>query len=131
MELCQHRWFNRDIYKAYWWKSAALELNPCQGLLHLGSHDLTVDELANVAGDLQFRMMANNSNIVDLFNSGNTSKKNCFVMRMKTGNPWANSIGLGKDLNSPIDVMHLEFGRDIPHNTLPPSKAVYIWLRTA
>lgn len=92
---------------------------------------ITVDELANVAGDLQFRLMAGGTNIVDLFGAGNTSKNNCFVMRKKAGDSWVNALGYGQNTNTPVDVVHLEFGRDIPHNNLQPSKAVYIWLRTA
>ena len=69
-------------------------------------------------------------NIVDLFDAGNTSKKNCFVMRRQAGDSWVNALGYGKNSNKPIDVVHLEFGGDIPHNNLQPSKAVYIWTRT-
>ena len=94
-------------------------------------HQLTVDELANVAGDLEFRLLTAGGNIVDLFDAGNTSKKNCFVMRKHAGDSWVNALGYGENTRSPVDVVHLEFGRDIPHNTLPPSKAVYIWVRTA
>ena len=94
-------------------------------------HQLTVDELPEITGSLQFRLMEGGGNIVDLFNAGNTSKKNCFVIRRGVGESWVNALGFGKKTNSPIDVVHLEFGRDIPHNTLPPSKAVYVWIRTA
>ena len=87
--------------------------------------------MANVAGDLQFRLLTAGGNIVDLFDAGNTSKKNCFVMRKKAGDSWVNALDYGKNTNSPVDVVHLEFGRDIPHNTLQTSKAVYIWTRTA
>lgn len=70
-------------------------------------------------------------NIVDLFDAGNTSKKNCFVMRRRAGDSWVNALGYGEQTRSPVDVVHLEFGSDIPHNNLQPSKAVYIWTRTA
>lgn len=94
-------------------------------------HQLTVEELANVTGDLQFRLLTAGGNIVDLFDAGNTSKNNCFVLRRNAGDSWVNALDYGQNTRSPVDVVHLEFGRDIPHNTLPPSKAVYIWVRTA
>nr|DAY77173.1 MAG TPA: Baseplate structural protein [Caudoviricetes sp.] len=89
---------------------------------------MTVDELANVTGDLEFRKMESGTNIVDCFIAG---KNNCFVVRLGTGDSWAYAMAQGKNTALPVDVAHLEFGRDIPHNTLQPSKAVYIWLRTA
>lgn len=94
-------------------------------------HQLTFEELANVAGDLEFRLMTAGGNIVYVFNVGNTSKNNCFVMRRNAGDTWVNALGYGENTRSPVDVIHLEFGRDIPHNNLQPSKAVYIWTRTA
>ena len=75
--------------------------------------------------------MSGGGNIVDNFSANNTSKNNCFVVRLRSGSTWVNTLAMGKDVNIPVDVAHLEFGRDIPHNTLPPSKAVYIWLRIA
>ena len=92
---------------------------------------MTVDELANVAGNLEFRKLENTGNIVDLLESDKDNKKGCFAIKQNSGDTWASAMALGKNTNIPIDVVHLEFGRDIPHNTLPPSKAVYIWLRIA
>ena len=92
---------------------------------------MTVDELANVAGDLEFRLITAGGNIVDLFDAGNTSKKNCFVMRKHAGDSWVNALGYGENTRSPVDVVHLEFGRDIPHNNLSPVVACYCWKRTA
>ena len=92
---------------------------------------MTVDELANVTGSLQFRKVENTGNIVDQPESSKRNPKECFTMKLNSGDSWANAMALGKNLNMPVDVVHLEFGRDIPHNTLPPSKAVYIWLRIA
>lgn len=52
-------------------------------------------------------------------------------MKLDSGDSWVNAMALGQNLNRPVDVVHLEFGSDIPHNNLQPSKAVYIWHRTA
>ena len=94
-------------------------------------HQLTVDELANVAGDLQFRKLENTGNIVDQPESSKRNPKECFTMMLNSGDSWTNAIALGKNLNMPVDVVHLEFGRDIPHNNLSPVVACYCWKRTA
>lgn len=72
--------------------------------------------------------METGTNIADQFSTG---KNNCWVLRKGTGDSWSYSLAQGKNTNLPVDVVHQEFGRDIPHNTLQPSKAAYIWLRTA
>lgn len=92
---------------------------------------MTVDELANVTGNLQFRKLENTSNVVDLLASDKRNKKGCFGVNFNSGDSWTNAMALGKDINAPIDVVHLEFGRDIPHNNMQPSKAVYIWIRVS
>lgn len=91
-------------------------------------YSIAVDELANVTGDLEFRKLEDGTGIVDRFSTG---KNNCWVLRRDIGDSWVYAMAKGKNTAIPIDVMHQEFGRDIPHNTLQPSKAAYIWLRTA
>lgn len=89
-------------------------------------HQLTVEELPKIIGDLQFRRMTNTGNIVDLLNS-----PNCFKYEPKTGNPWANTLAVGPDRNWPVDVVRLEFGNNHPHSNVSPAIACYVWTRTA
>lgn len=40
------------------------------------------------------------------------------------------TVATAKDYKGTIYGYHIEFGNNQPHNTLQPSKAVYIWIRT-
>lgn len=75
--------------------------------------------------------MENTSNIVDLLESDKLNKKGCFAILRGSGDTWVNSFAAGKNLNMPVDVAHLEFGRDMPHNNLSPVVACYCWKREA
>lgn len=102
MGVYQHRWFHRAIYTIYWWESAALELNPGPGLLHLGSHDLTVEELAKHSHTVYWHASSSE------------------------GNEYACGDG-----SAPANTETKYAGGDAPHNNIPPSRAIYAWFRIA
>lgn len=70
--------------------------------------------------------MGNTASIVGLV-KGN----NCFKIENTSGDAWANSLAVGKNLNMPVDVVRLEFGNNQPHSNVSPAVACYVWTRTA
>lgn len=94
-------------------------------------HQLTTDELARVTGDAQFRLIDGNSNIVGNKND-DSSVSGAFNYQKQAGGKWTGSIAVSsKSATANTDVLHMEFGGNQPHNTLPPSIASYGWRRTA
>lgn len=93
-------------------------------------HQLTTDELPKIKGDAQFRLAGGNTNIVgDMKND--SSKSGAFSFVMSGGSKWESSVRLGDAATRNTDVLHLEFGNNVPHNNLPPSIACYGWRRKA
>ena len=93
-------------------------------------HQLTTDELPKIKGDAQFRLVDGSTNIVgDMKNDA--SKSGAFSFVMSGGSKWESSVQFGGASTRNTDVLHLEFGNNVPHNTLPPSIACYGWRRTA
>lgn len=93
-------------------------------------HQLTTDELPKIKGDAQFRLVGGSTNIVgDMKND--SSKSGAFSFVMSGGSKWDSSVLFGDAATRNTDVLHLEFGNNVPHNNLPPSIACYGWRRTA
>ena len=93
-------------------------------------HQLTTDELPKIKGDAQFRLLNKTSNIVgDLHD--NPADSGAFSFVQHGGGKWDGTMQLGASATANTDVLHLEFGNNQPHNTLPPSIASYGWRRIA
>jgi hypothetical protein len=91
---------------------------------------LTTDELPKITGDAQFRLVGGNTNIVgDMKNDA--SKSGAFSLVMSAGSKWGSTMQFGDTATRNTDVLHMEFGGNVPHSTLPPSIASYGWRRTA
>lgn len=88
------------------------------------------DELPKVKGDAQFRLVNKDQNIVGDINDDPTASGAFSYVRHGGGN-WHGAMQLGPSATSNTDVLHFEFGKNQPHNTLPPSIASYGWRRTA
>jgi len=94
-------------------------------------HQLTTDELPKIKGDVQFRLFDGASNIIGNKNDS-LSDSGVFSFERYNGGKWSGSVGMSsKQATDNTDVLHLEFGNNQPHNTLPPSIACYGWRRTA
>ena len=94
-------------------------------------HQLTTDELPKIKGDVQFRLFDGASNIIGNKNDS-LSDSGVFSLERYNGGKWSGSVGMSsKQATDNTDVLHLEFGNNQPHNTLPPSIACYGWRRTA
>lgn len=93
-------------------------------------HKLTTDELPKITGDAQFRLEDGNQNIVGDMND-NPSASGAFSYIRAGGSKWSGTMQNGPSSTSNTDVLHLEFGKNQPHNTLSPSIACYGWRRTA
>lgn len=93
-------------------------------------HKLTTDELPKITGNAQFRLEDGNQNIVGNMND-NPSASGAFSYIRAGGSKWAGTMQNGPSSTSNTDVLHLEFGKNQPHNTLSPSIACYGWRRTA
>jgi len=88
------------------------------------------DELPKIKGDAQFRLMNRSGNIVGNLND-DLSLSGAFSLHQSAGSKWDGTMQIGPSATSNTDVLHLEFGGNQPHNTLPPSIASYGWRRTA
>ena len=93
-------------------------------------HQLTTDELPKIKGDAQFRLANGNTNIVGDMKD-DASQSGVFSIVPNSGSKWVSSMQQGPSATANTDVLHLAFGGDKPHNTLPPSIASYGWRRTA
>lgn len=94
-------------------------------------HKLTTDELPKIKGDVQFRLLDGASNIMGNKNDS-LSDSGVFSALRYSGGKWVGSVAVSsKQATDNTDVLHLEFGNNQPHNTLPPSIACYGWRRTA
>ncbi len=93
-------------------------------------HQLTTDELPKITGDAQFRLVNQDQNILAEINDDPTAS-GAFSYVKYGGGKWEGAMQLGQSATRNTDVLHLEFGKNQPHNTLPPSIACYGWRRTA
>lgn len=93
-------------------------------------HQLTTDEMPKIKGDAQFRLANGSTNIVGDMNN-DASKSGVFSFVPNSGSKWNSTMQLGPSATANTDVLHLEFGGNQPHNTIPPSIACYGWRRTA
>ena len=93
-------------------------------------HKLTTDELPKITGDAQFRLVNQAQNILAEINDDPTAS-GAFSCVKSGGGKWEGAMQLGQSATRNTDVLHLEFGKNQPHNTLPPSIASYGWRRTA
>ena len=94
-------------------------------------HQLTTDEMPKIKGDVQFRLLNGASNIMGNKND-RLSDSGVFSTLRYSGGKWVGSVAASsKQATDNTDVLHLEFGNNQPHNTLPPSIASYGWRRTA
>ena len=92
---------------------------------------ISTDELPKIKGDAQFRLLDGASNIVGN-NNDSLSDSGVFSTLRHSGGNWVGSVAASsKQATDNTDVLHLEFGNNQPHNTLPPSIASYGWRRTA
>lgn len=91
---------------------------------------VTTDELPKITGDAQFRQVNKDQNIVDVLNMS-AEDSGVFSFVRHGGSKWYGSMQLGNPATDNTDVLHLAFGKNQPHNTLPPSIACYGWRRTA
>lgn len=93
-------------------------------------HQLTTDELPKIKGDVQFRLLDGASNIMGNKNDS-LSDSGVFSALRYSGGKWVGSVAASsKQATDNTDVLHLGFGNNQPHNTLPPSIACYGWRRT-
>ena len=91
---------------------------------------VTTDELPKIIGDAQFRLANGSTNIVgDMKNDA--SKSGVFSFVPNSGSKWNSTMQLGQSATANTDVLHLEFGKNQPHNNLSPAIACYGWRRTA
>ena len=89
---------------------------------------MTVEELPNVNGDLQFRLLNGGA---DIANTGfNKNPNGVFTYKRHQGEKWASSIGSGPSATGNTDIISMDFGNDSPHNNMPPYVTVYVFHRT-
>ena len=93
-------------------------------------HQLTTDELPKITGDAQFRLFNGSQNIVSWLNDS-AAQSGAFSYLQSAGGKWEGAMQVGPSATANTDVLHLEFGNNVPHNNLPPSIACYGWRRTA
>lgn len=88
-------------------------------------HQLTVEELANVTGTLQFRRTLESYNIVETLSGS--------LKYTRTAGPtWRSCLATSTTTSDVVtDLVCMQFGGDQPHNNLQPAHACYIWFRTA
>ena len=91
---------------------------------------MTTDELPKVKGDVQFRLVNQNQNILAEIND-DPAASGAFSYVKAGGSKWEGTMQLGNSATRNTDVLHIEFGKNQPHNTLPPSITCYVWRRTA
>ena len=83
------------------------------------THKLTEAELPKIKGDVQFRLVGGNTNIVSDINN-DASQSGVFSYVMSGGSKWATTMQYGDAATRNTDVLHLEFGNNQPHNNMPP-----------
>lgn len=83
------------------------------------SHKLTEAELPKITGDAQFRLTDGDKNIVGNLND-NPARSGAFSYKPFAGGKWIRTIELGPLATANTDVLHLEFGKNQPHNNMPP-----------
>ena len=91
---------------------------------------IATDELPRVTGDAQFRLIDGENNILSEKND-DPGVSGAFSYMKNAGGKWRTSLASGKDAVRNTDVLHMEFGGNEAHSTLPPSIACYGWRRTA
>ena len=91
---------------------------------------MTTDELPKIKGNVQFRLVNKAQNILAEINDDPTAS-GAFSFVRHGGSKWEGTMALGNSATDNTDVLHLEFGGNQPHNTMPPSIACYGWRRTA
>ena len=84
------------------------------------SHKLTEAELAKITGDAQFRLVGARTNIVGNINDDRASS-GAFSYVKSGGSKWDSTMQSGASAAANTDVLHLEFGKNQPHNNMPPS----------
>lgn len=88
------------------------------------------DEMPRVTGDAQFRLASGNMNIMQSKND-DPEASGVFSYMESAVSKWITSLSNGPNATRNTDVLHMEFGGNQPHSTLPPSIASYGWRRTA
>lgn len=89
---------------------------------------MTVEELPVVKGDLQFRLLSGDSNIVA--GGFDKSPNGVFTYKQHEGSKWGGAIQLGPSATQNADIISMNFGNDVPHNNMEPYRVVYIFKRT-
>lgn len=89
---------------------------------------MTVEELAVVKGDLQFRLLNGDINIVA--GGFDESPNGVFTYKKNEGSKWTGSVQLGPNATANTDIISMNFGNDVPHNNMPPYVTVYVFHRT-
>lgn len=89
---------------------------------------MPVEELPTVNGDIQFRLIGGNGDIV---NTGFGKTPNgVFTFKRYQGSKWEDSIAYGPSATENTDMISMNFGNDVAHNNMPPYAAVYVFCRT-
>lgn len=83
------------------------------------SHKLTEAELPKITGDAQFRLIDGDTNIVGNLND-DPAQSGAFSLKQFAGGKWTATMQLGPRATANTDVLHLEFGKNQPHNNMPP-----------
>lgn len=83
------------------------------------SHKLTEAELPKITGDAQFRLIDADTNIVGNLND-DPAQSGAFSLKQFAGGKWTATMQLGPRATANTDVLHLEFGKNQPHNNMPP-----------
>lgn len=83
------------------------------------SHTLTEAELPKIKGDVQFRLVNENANIIGELNDI-AADSGAFSFLRNSGSKWMTSLQSGKSATANTDVLHLAFGGNQPHNNMPP-----------
>ena len=80
-----------------------------------------------VKGDLQFRLLNGDSNIVA--GGFDKSPNGVFTYKQHGGGEWGGSVQIGPSAAQNTDIISMNFGNDVPHNNMPPYVTVYIFHR--
>ena len=83
------------------------------------THTLTEAELSKITGDAQFRLIDGDTNIVGNLND-DPAQSGAFSLKQFAGGKWATTMQQGPPATVNTDVLHLEFGKNQPHNNMPP-----------
>ena len=93
------------------------------------SNILSADELPVIKGDLQFRLLSGNSNIVQCGFDKNPN--GVFTYKQHGGTKWSVTMQLGPSATENTDIISMNFGNDVPHNNMQPYQAIYIFKRSS